>query len=94
VGWNPVVKVEPAEPTLSQVQLNFLGKLPLRAKAVAVPNYQYPDHQLGIYRGSTDLTVIGGQLDMHVVQNRRQKDVYPSEQVSLRDTIIEPKLIE
>src|ERR1700733_13239929 len=63
VGWNPVVKVEPAEPTLSQVQLNFLGKLPLRAKAVAVPNYQYPDHQLGIYRGSTDLTVIGGQLE-------------------------------
>jgi hypothetical protein len=38
--------------------------------------------------------VIGGQLLMHAVQNRRQKDVYPSEQVSLRDTIIEPKLIE
>jgi hypothetical protein len=27
MGWNLAVKVEPAEPTLSQVQLNFLGKL-------------------------------------------------------------------
>jgi hypothetical protein len=94
VVWNLVIKVEPAEPTVSQVQFNFLGKLPLRAKAVAVPNDQHPDHQLGIYRGSTDLTVIGGQLLMHAGQNRRQKAVYPPEQVSLRDTIIEPKLIE
>jgi hypothetical protein len=33
---NLVIKVEPAEPTVSQMQFNFLGKLPLRAKAVAV----------------------------------------------------------
>jgi hypothetical protein len=79
VVWNLFIKVEPAEPTVTQMQFNFLGKPPLQAKAVAVPNNQHPDHQLRIYRGSTDLALMGGQLLMHAAQNRFQKEVYPSE---------------
>ena len=70
----------------TQMQLDFLGKLPLRAKAVAVSNNQHPDHHLRVYRGPTDLAVIGRKLLMHIVQNSCQKDVYPSEQVSSRNS--------
>jgi hypothetical protein len=42
-GVDLVIKVEPAEPTVSQMQLNFLGK------------NQHPDHQFRVYRGPTSL---------------------------------------
>ena len=56
-----VIEVEPAEPAISQMQLDFLGQLALRAQAVAVPDNQHPDHQLRIYRRPADLAVIGLQ---------------------------------
>jgi len=91
---NLVVEVEPAEPPIGQMQLDFLGQLALRAQAIAVANNQHPHHQLGIHRWPPDLAVIRLQLRAHTVQYRRHKDINASEQVLLRNAIFEPKLIE
>ena len=50
-----VVEIEPAEPSIGQVQLDFLAQPPLEADAVAVAHDQHPDHQLGINRWSAFL---------------------------------------
>src|SRR5829696_8306080 len=89
-----VIKVEPAEPTIGQMQLDFLRQLALRPQARAVPNNQHPDHQLRINRWSADLAVIGAQPLVHIGQRRGNKNIDAPEQVVLRDALIEPKLIE
>jgi tetratricopeptide (TPR) repeat protein len=47
-----ILEAETAEPTISQAQMHFLAKTPLRADAKTVANDQHPDHQLGIDRWS------------------------------------------
>src|SRR5262245_13196765 len=39
-----VLKTQPAEPAISQVQLDLLAQLPLGADPVAVTDDQHPDH--------------------------------------------------
>ena len=57
-----VVEVEPAEPSVGQMQLDFLAQLPLKMDAVAVADDQHPDHQLGVDRGPANLAIKGRQL--------------------------------
>jgi hypothetical protein len=54
-----VVEIEPAEPSVGEMQLDLLAKSPLGPDAVAVAYDQHSDHELGINRGSTDPTVKG-----------------------------------
>src|SRR5262249_36138774 len=91
---NLAVKIEPTEPPIGQVQLDFLGQLALRALAIAVAYNQHPHHQLRIDRWPADLAVIRPQLRAHTTQHRRHKNVDSSEQVLFRNAIFEPKLIE
>jgi len=45
-----VVEIEPAEPSVGQMQLNLLAQPPLKADAVTIPNDQHPQQELGINR--------------------------------------------
>src|SRR5271169_2052269 len=45
-----VVKIEPTEPPISHVHLDFLAQPPLEADAVAIGDDQHSDHKLGINR--------------------------------------------
>ena len=59
---HPVVEIEPAEPSIGQMQFDFLAQLPLEADAVAVAHNQHPDHQLGINRRPANVAVEGREL--------------------------------
>lgn len=91
---NAVVEIEPAKPTKSQMQFDFLAQPPLKADAIAVAHDQHPDHKLWINRRPADLAVIGLQLLAHIAQHQRHEHIDASEQVVLRDAVIKPELIE
>src|SRR5215470_8323609 len=42
------VQIEAAEPTIGEMQFDFLAELPLKADTKAVADDQHPDHQLGV----------------------------------------------
>src|SRR5271169_1494341 len=73
-----VVEVEPAEPSVGQMQLDFLAQLPLKADAVAVADNQHPDHQLGINRRSAKLAVKGRQLLAELTQYAGHNRIDPA----------------
>jgi hypothetical protein len=56
------IQTEPAEPPVSQIEVNLIAQAPLRSDAEAVTDQKHPDHQIGIDRRSTDTTVEGRQL--------------------------------
>ena len=51
------IEAEPAEPTVSEVQVNPFAQPTFRANAVAVANQQHPDEQFGINRRPTSRAV-------------------------------------
>jgi hypothetical protein len=59
---NPIVEIEPAEPSVGEMQLSLLAKPPFEANAVAVANDQHPDHELGINRRPANIAVEGRQF--------------------------------
>src|SRR6202158_6183134 len=70
-----VVEVEPAEPSVGQMQFDFLAQLPLKTDAVAVADDQHPDHQFGIDRGPANLAIKGRQLLAKLKQYTRHHRV-------------------
>ena len=76
------------------MQLNFLGEPALGADAAAVADDEHTDHELGIDRGASDVAVVGLQFLVQVGQCRRHKHVDPSQQIILRNAIIEAELVE
>ena len=89
-----VVEIEPAKPSIGQMQFNFLGQPALRPQTVAVPNNQHPNHQFRINRWPADLAVIGIELLMHIGECRRHKYIDAPKQVVLWDTVVEAKLVK
>jgi hypothetical protein len=89
-----VLEIEPTEPPICEVKLNFLGEPALRADAVAVAHDEHTDHELRIDRGTPDLAVVGLQLLVEVGQSSRHDQVYPAQKMTLRNAIIEAELIE
>jgi hypothetical protein len=53
----PSVSAEPAEPSVGEIEVDFLAQPPLRSDAVAVANQQHPQEKLGINRRPADRTV-------------------------------------
>ncbi len=51
------VQVEPAKPSVREVEMDLLAEPALGPDAEAVADDQHPDHELGIGRGPTDLAV-------------------------------------
>jgi hypothetical protein len=94
VVGNRIVKIEPTKPPVGEVEPDLLAQLPLRSNAVAIANYQHPDQQLRIDRGTAYVAIEGAQLLVQVAQRRRHENIDPPQQVVLWDHVIEPKLVE
>ena len=53
---------EPAEPPVSQIEMDLFAQPPLRTDAEAVADDQHADHQFGINRGASRAAVERRQL--------------------------------
>jgi uncharacterized Zn-binding protein involved in type VI secretion len=60
-----IVQIEPTEPSVSQMERDFLAQLALRGDAVAVTDDQHSHHQLRINQGASRVAVKGRQLAMN-----------------------------
>src|ERR1700704_2112679 len=94
LSWNRVIKIEPAEPPVCEVEPHLLAQLPLGANAEAVADDKHPDQQLGIDRRPADVAVERTQLFVQVAKHRCHENVDPAQQMALRDHVIEPKFVE
>ncbi|KRR08796.1 hypothetical protein CP49_29730 [Bradyrhizobium valentinum] len=56
------IQTEPAEPPVSQIEVDLIAQPPLQSDAEAVTEQEHPDHQFGIDRRSTDAAVEGRQV--------------------------------
>jgi hypothetical protein len=86
---NLVIEIEPAEPPISQVQLNLLAQPPLEADAVAVANDQHPDQELRIDRRSTDVAIERCQLLAQVSQHLHYNRIDPAQEMARRNAPFE-----
>src|SRR5260370_3434115 len=91
---NLVIEIEPAEPPISQVQLNLLAQPPLEADAVAVANDQHPDQELRIDRRSTDVAIERCQLLAQVSQHLHYNRIDPAQEMARRNAPFEVEQIE
>ena len=55
--WKPIRQIQSTEPTIRQVQENFLAQSPFRPDAGAVPNQKHPDQEFGINRRTARVAV-------------------------------------
>src|ERR1700738_3983801 len=62
--------------------------------AIAVPDQEHPDHQLGIDRGPADVAVKCLQLLVQIGQNGCREHIAPSQQVVHRNHLVEVKLVK
>jgi hypothetical protein len=92
VVWDPVLKAEPAEPTIGQVDLDLATQRTLRADREGVTNDQHPDHQHRINRWPPQRGVVGCKLGMdpRQVQNSRN----PPDLMITRNGLLEVEAIE
>src|SRR5664280_240784 len=90
----PVVEIEPAEPSVGEVQLDLLTQPPLGADAVTVTDNQHPQHELGVDRGPADVAVERGQHLAQVSQHPRHDRIDPAEQMVRRNAPFEVEQIE
>jgi hypothetical protein len=51
------VEPEPAEPPVSQIEMDLFAEPPLGADAKAIADDEHPDHQLGVNRWATHRAV-------------------------------------
>jgi len=61
-------QIKAAEPAISQVQMHFLAKAPLRADTHDIANQQDPDHQFGVDRRPAGGTVEQCQMATYAAQ--------------------------
>src|SRR6266576_3800523 len=79
---NLVIEIEPAEPPISQVQLNLLAQPQLEADAVAVAHDQHSDHELRVDRRSTDVAIERCQLLAQVSQHLHYNRIDPAQEMA------------
>ena len=74
-----VIKVEPAELAVGQIQVHFFAQPSLRADAVAVTHDQHTEHQFGIDRRSSDLAIETRQLLAQISQDPGHGRIDPAQ---------------
>src|SRR5262245_55213846 len=84
-----VLKTQPAKPTISEVQLDLLAQLALRADPVAVTDDEHSDHQLRINRWPPELAVEALELAAKVRQDDGHNRIDPAQQMALRNPPLE-----
>jgi hypothetical protein len=89
-----VVEVEPAKPSVGQVQFDFLTQPPLKANAEAVTHDQHPDHQLWINRRPANLAVERYKLLPKLGQDPRHHRINPAQQMTRRNTPFEVEKVK
>jgi hypothetical protein len=87
-----ILKPEPTEPPVGQVEINLLTEPPFRADRVAIADQQHPDHQFRINRGATRMAVKGRKLGAQPAQIKDR--VETTQQVIARHTVFEIELIK
>src|SRR5438132_8744935 len=80
-----VVKIEPTEPPIRHVHLDFLAQPPLEADAVAIADDQHSDHKLGINRRPANVAIEGCELLPKLNQYPRHDRINPPQQMARRD---------
>jgi hypothetical protein len=78
---NLVRQIEPTEPAIGQMKLDFLAKLSLGADAVAVADNEHPNHQFGIDRRSANVAVERRKFLAQVGQSPRHNRIDPAQQM-------------
>lgn len=89
-----LVEIEPAEPSVRQMQLDFLAQPPLEADAVAIAHNPHPNYKLGINRRPANLAVGRRQLLAQVSQHLRHDRIDPPQQMSRRNALLKIEQLE
>jgi hypothetical protein len=89
-----VVEIEPAEPSVGQVQLDFLAQPPLKADAVAVAHNQHPEHEFGINRRPANVAVKGLELRAQLSQHPRHDRIDAVKEMARWNTLFEIEQVE
>jgi hypothetical protein len=87
-----VLKAEPAEPTIGQVDLHFATQRALRAHREGVTYDQHPDHQHRINRWPPQSGVVRCQLGMDPRQVQHSRN--PPDLMIIRNGLLEVEAIE
>jgi hypothetical protein len=89
-----VAEIEPAKPSVRQMQLDFLAQPPLKADAVAIADDQHPDHKLGINRRPTNVAIEGRQPIAKFNQYPCHDRIDPAQQMARRDAPLEVEQVK
>jgi hypothetical protein len=89
---NVVFNAQPTEPSIGQVQCDFLAQLSFRAYAVAVTDNHHSDHQLRIDRRTAEVTVV--RREMFTQSAEIQHRIDAAQQMIFRDVVCETKVVE
>ena len=71
---HPVGQIEPAEPTIGEVEMHLLAQAAFRADAEQVADQQHPEHQLWINRGPSARAVARRQRLAHEAEVEQPVD--------------------
>jgi hypothetical protein len=86
------IKPEPTEPSVRQIEVDFLAQSPLRPDAEAIAHDQHPDHQLRVDRGPAHCAVERRQLPPDFSQ--LDESVDRPQEMTGRNVPFERELIE
>src|ERR1700683_2779306 len=89
-----VVKIKTTKPPICKVQFKLLAQPPLEADAVAIPDDQHPDHQLGINRRSANLAIERHKLLTKLHQYPGHHRIDPSQQMPCRNSPFEVEQVK
>ena len=85
-----VRQIEPAKLPIRKVEMHIIAEPTLRPDSHHIPNKQHPDHQLGINRRTTCVTVEVPQVATDAAQI--EKPINRTQKVTLRDIIVQREL--
>jgi len=89
---NLAVQAQPAEPAISEVQMDFIAEPPFRPDTETVAHQQHPDQQFRVNRRPPRRAVERRQPDPHLIQF--DKPVDRPQHVIRRDVPIERKIVD
>jgi hypothetical protein len=87
-----VLKAEPAEPPIGKVELDLTTESALGADRVAVADQEHPDHQLGIDRRTSRVTVERRESGPQPAQIENSAD--PAQQMIIWNAFLEIEFVE
>ena len=87
-----IFQAEPAEPAISEVQVNFFTQPTFRANPKAVADDQHPDQQGRINGWPAGMAVVRSEMLVEFAQV--EKPINPAEHVARRDVVLKVEGVE